>query len=243
MVDTADRTANIAGSIVLYLFYPFLHFFPQIGSGFDVCSASYGSVRYLRVPPPAMEGAMEAVKSALKEPSTSAAADAVPADKRGEAGAVKSGASAGVSPAWAVAGRMLCALGDASQASALLKELERSSSDSENSNAGSGSSEINSDNDNVSRGGVEPAFVSAVKAAVGEWKLDVVRYHTHFLSLLVVYFWYPDDALSLLSRKPLILTTTPPFSLAPFRRPHSASPPTSPCCWATCAAGPRRHPW
>lgn len=67
----------------------------KVGSGFDVCSAAFGSVRYVRVPPAALEGVMDAVRAGLAAPGG------------GEGG------DGGVPPAWAAAGRALRAVGDA----------------------------------------------------------------------------------------------------------------------------------
>lgn len=72
----------------------------KVGSGFDVCSACYGSVRYVRVPPDALEGVMNAVRAALAQQS------GVPADDAG----------ATVSAGWLGAGRALRAVGDAAYA-------------------------------------------------------------------------------------------------------------------------------
>lgn len=67
----------------------------QIGSGFDVCSASYGSVRYVRVPPAALEGVMEAVRRALGASGSSGSDDSYPR---------------GVHPSWSLAGALLRAV-------------------------------------------------------------------------------------------------------------------------------------
>lgn len=110
-----------------------------------MCSATLGSVRYVRVPPTALEGAMEVTKKALLSATSPSSASGA------EAAAVGSSAPAAkiIDPSWTLAGRVLRALSDASFAAQLLTGLEEASPDAN-------------------------AAASAV-AAIKGWRLDVVR--------------------------------------------------------------------